>query len=60
MKLSSIFGWYRILRMRHQFTVFEAMRCALWLAEPSNPTAQALSANRTAVRLSAVNRELTA
>jgi hypothetical protein len=41
MKLPSIFGWYRILRMRHQFTVFEAMRCALWLATPTNPTARA-------------------
>jgi hypothetical protein len=32
LKPPSIFGWYRILRTRHQFTVFEAMRCALWLA----------------------------
>jgi len=41
MKLPSIFGWYRILRMRHQFTVFEAMRMALWLATPTNPIARA-------------------
>jgi hypothetical protein len=32
MKLPSLFGWYRILRAQYQFRVFQAIRCALWLA----------------------------
>ncbi len=28
----SILDWYRILRLHHQWTVFPAMRYALWLA----------------------------
>jgi hypothetical protein len=31
-KLPSIMGWYRILRVHHQFPVFQAFRGALWLA----------------------------
>ena len=27
----SILSWYRVLRARYQFPVFEAIRCALWL-----------------------------
>jgi len=26
-----ILSWYRVLRARYQFPVFEAIRCALWL-----------------------------
>ncbi len=32
MKPLSIFNWYRILRVRHQFPLFQAIRGALWLA----------------------------
>jgi hypothetical protein len=32
MKLLSMLGWYRILRLQHQWTVFQAVRYALWLA----------------------------
>jgi hypothetical protein len=32
MKLPSLVGWYRILRAQYQFGVFQAIRCALWLA----------------------------
>jgi len=32
MKSPSFFGWYRILRAHHQWTVFQAIRYALWLA----------------------------
>ncbi|MGO9840893.1 MAG: hypothetical protein ACLPZF_06800 [Candidatus Acidiferrales bacterium] len=35
MKHLSIFQWYRVLRMNYQFTKFEAIRAALWLARPS-------------------------
>ncbi len=28
----SLIGWYRILRAHHQWTVFQAIRYALWLA----------------------------
>jgi len=28
----SLFHWYRILRTRHAWTVFQAIRYALWLA----------------------------
>ena len=32
MKLHSIVKWYRILRVHYQLPVFQAIRCALWLA----------------------------
>jgi hypothetical protein len=32
MKLPSLFGWYRILTAQYRFGVFQAFRCALWLA----------------------------
>jgi hypothetical protein len=32
MKPQSIFDWYRILRVRHQYPMFQAIRGALWLA----------------------------
>jgi hypothetical protein len=32
MKSPSIFDWYRILRIHHHWTVFQAIRYALWLA----------------------------
>lgn len=28
----SILDWYRILRVRHEWTIFQAIRFALWLA----------------------------
>lgn len=28
----SILGWYRILTAHHQWTIFQAIRYALWLA----------------------------
>ena len=28
----SILDWYRILRAKHQWTMFQAIRYALWLA----------------------------
>jgi hypothetical protein len=31
MKPLSIFEWYRILRAHHQWTMFQAIRYALWL-----------------------------
>lgn len=31
-KPPSILDWYRILRAHHQWTVFQAIRYALWLA----------------------------
>jgi hypothetical protein len=31
MKVPSFFSWYHILRARHQWTVFQAIRYALWL-----------------------------
>jgi hypothetical protein len=32
MKTPSFLGWYHILRARHAFTFFHAVRYALWLA----------------------------
>jgi hypothetical protein len=32
MKRLSILDWYRILRAHHQWTMFHAIRYALWLA----------------------------
>lgn len=32
MKRLSIFDWYRVLRVHHQWTIFQAVRYALWLA----------------------------
>jgi hypothetical protein len=32
MKTLSITGWYRILRAHHHWTIFQAIRYALWLA----------------------------
>ena len=32
MKRQSILAWYRILRAHHQWTLFQAIRYALWLA----------------------------
>ncbi len=32
MKPLSILNWYRILRVQHQWTIFQALRYALWLA----------------------------
>jgi hypothetical protein len=32
MKTPSILDWYRILRMQHQWTMFQSVRYALWLA----------------------------
>jgi hypothetical protein len=32
MKTPTIIQWYRILRQRYQFTMFQAARSALWLA----------------------------
>ena len=32
MKPLSILGWYRVLRGRHQWTIFQSVRYALWLA----------------------------
>jgi hypothetical protein len=31
MKALSILDWYRILRLQHQWTIFQAVRYALWL-----------------------------
>jgi len=31
MKRHSLLDWYRILRTQHQWTVFQAIRYALWL-----------------------------
>jgi len=32
MKFPSILDWYRILRLQHEWTIFQAIRYALWLA----------------------------
>lgn len=32
MKIPSFLDWYRILRVHHGWTVFQAIRYALWLA----------------------------
>lgn len=32
MKRLSILEWYRILRVHHEWTIFQAVRFALWLA----------------------------
>ncbi len=32
MKRPSVLGWYRVLRAHHQWTIFQAIRYALWLA----------------------------
>jgi hypothetical protein len=32
MKPLSILDWYGILRLRHRFPIFQAIRGALWLA----------------------------
>jgi len=32
MKTLTLYQWYQILRKRHQFTLFQAVRGALWLA----------------------------
>ncbi len=32
MKSPSLLNWYRILRANHQWTVFQAIRYALWMA----------------------------
>jgi hypothetical protein len=31
MKAPSILSWYRILRTQHEWTLFQAVRYALWL-----------------------------
>jgi hypothetical protein len=31
-KLLSILDWYRILRVQHQWMIFQSIRYALWLA----------------------------
>lgn len=33
MKTPTIFQWYQILRQHHQFSLFQAVRGALWLAK---------------------------
>jgi hypothetical protein len=32
MKSTSILDWYRILRVQYQWTIFQSIRYALWLA----------------------------
>ena len=32
MKTPTLYQWYQILRKRHRFTLFQAVRGALWLA----------------------------
>jgi len=32
MTLRSMFGWYQVLRTHHHWTIFQAIRYALWLA----------------------------
>jgi hypothetical protein len=32
MKRPAILDWYRLLRVRHQLKIFQAIRYALWLA----------------------------
>jgi hypothetical protein len=32
MNQHSVFFWYRVLRSHYQATMFQAVRCALWLA----------------------------
>jgi hypothetical protein len=32
MKITSVIAWYRILRVHHEWTLFQAIRYALWLA----------------------------
>lgn len=32
MKRPSVLGWYSILRAHHHWTIFQAIRYALWLA----------------------------
>ena len=32
MKTPSLLGWYRVLRTHHNWTVFQAIRYAMWLA----------------------------
>ena len=32
MKSPSLLGWYRILRIHYQWTIFQSIRWALWLA----------------------------
>jgi hypothetical protein len=32
MKTPTVFQWYQILRQHYRFTVFQAVRGALWLA----------------------------
>jgi hypothetical protein len=32
MKSQSLLDWYRVLRGQHQWTIFQAIRYALWLA----------------------------
>ena len=32
MKALSIVDWYRILRAHHEWTIFQSIRYALWLA----------------------------
>jgi hypothetical protein len=32
MKPLAILDWYRILRVQHQWTIFQSLRYALWLA----------------------------
>jgi hypothetical protein len=31
-KRFTVLHWYNVLRAHYHFTVFEAIRCALWLA----------------------------
>lgn len=32
MKRLSVLGWFRILRAHHHWTIFQAIRYALWLS----------------------------
>jgi hypothetical protein len=42
MKTPTIFQWYQILRRRYQFTVFQAVRSALWLARGTSSDSKRL------------------
>jgi hypothetical protein len=32
LKRASLLKWYRVLRIQHEWTIFQAIRFALWLA----------------------------
>ena len=53
MELPSVLRWYQFLRARHHFSMFESVRCALWLAaDPRSTRPWSWSSQKALLRVS--------